>query len=80
MWRPAGWTGRMFNEQAIEIMTPTERGACQTEYEAGADAMLEALKRSYGDKIKKDEWTDDSTFQADTNGIIISFIIPDEED
>jgi hypothetical protein len=44
-------------------------------FEAGADAMLEALKKD-GTHFRVGEWTDDATFETDKPGYVV--FIPDE--
>lgn len=80
-WRPEGWENPYVRINKISLkyygghpFDAVEESA----YEAGADAMLEALIKQHGVKIGKDEWTDDSTFQTDSDGILVSFLIPDE--
>ena len=76
-WRPEGWIPKISFEEIthlkpslVSMMTEKE---CKI-YEAGADAMLEALKKD-GVHFKKGEWTDDATFEVDNPGTVV--FIPD---
>ena len=75
-WRPEGWViqGEPL-DPFIFSNNCNKKLIYVTGYEAGADAMLEALKKE-GVHFEKDEWTDDSTFETEVPGTVV--FIPDE--
>ena len=77
MWRPEDWENP--NE---DICAKCDYCGCLKHhgiidtFEAGADAMLEILRRD-GTYFVSGEWTDDSTFETEEPGTVVW--IPDEE-
>jgi hypothetical protein len=78
MWRPEGFNTRNIAHDAIRHYHLLNKGLLPPEtwyVEAGADAMIEALKKD-GTHFRVGEWTDDATFETDKPGYVV--FIPDE--
>ena len=75
-WRPDGWVieGEPL-DPFIFSNDCNKKLIFSTGYEAGADAMLKALKKE-GVHFEKDRWTDDSTFETEVPGTVV--FIPDD--
>ena len=68
-WRPENWADIRTNAGGIKTFSIEADF-----FEAGAGAMLEALKKD-GVHFEKGEWTDDATFEVDNPGTVV--FIPD---
>jgi hypothetical protein len=77
-WRPVGWDKKVTKHNLTGFIVMSRMSSLtdhELSFEAGADAMLEALKKD-GTHFDKNEWTDDASFQTDEPGTVV--FIPDK--
>ena len=74
-YRPEGWEETLREILDRFNVTYMNSDECNL-IEAGADVMLEGLKKE-GDFYPKGKWTDDSTLETSVAGYVI--FIPEEE-
>ena len=77
-WRPKGWENPYERPVRSGVMWTAELLTANVidSYEAGADAILEALKDD-GVHFETGEWTDDATFEVEEPGTVV--FIPDKD-
>ena len=74
-YRPDDWE-KTKEDKLIPTTDPIERAIQNRSFEAGADALIEALIKEDGTHFEKDEWTDDATFETEVPGWVV--FIPDD--